>query len=90
MSAAVSRKYTHLSAKICVRPCNGTRRDERPIASDCNQSASKNFAGFTAAFPRRVLALPPIQRPQILWRKGGDDFFEARIAAERVPEGEQL
>ena len=25
-----------------------------------------------------------------LRRKGGDDFLEARIAAERVPEGEQL
>ena len=26
----------------------------------------------------------------ILRREGGDDFLEARIAAERVPEGKQL
>src|SRR6266568_8364484 len=27
---------------------------------------------------------------RFLWRERGDDFFEARIAAERIPEGEHL
>jgi hypothetical protein len=26
----------------------------------------------------------------LFWREGGDDLLEARIAAERVPKGEQL
>jgi hypothetical protein len=26
----------------------------------------------------------------LLWREGGDDFFEARVAAERVPERHQF
>ena len=32
---------------------------------------------------RRLLA-------RLFWREGGDDLLEARIAAERVPKGEQL
>ena len=27
----------------------------------------------------------PLRRFRLLWRKGGDDFFEARVAAQRVP-----
>src|SRR6266478_10200680 len=27
---------------------------------------------------------------RILWREGGDDFLEARIAAERIPDREQF
>ena len=26
----------------------------------------------------------------VFWRERGDDFLEARIAAERIPEGEQF
>ena len=32
----------------------------------------------------------PSSFPDLLRREIGDDFFEARIAAERVPEGMQL
>ena len=39
-----------------------------------------------------VLQSPNLTRwPRgLFWREGGDDLLEARIAAERVPEGEQL
>jgi hypothetical protein len=33
---------------------------------------------------------PPRWRRGLFWREGGDDLLEARIAAERVPKGEQL
>ena len=36
------------------------------------------------------LRISPRWRRGLFWREGGDDLLEARIAAERVPKGEQL
>ena len=57
-SAEMNRHYTHheiatLRSAVSVIP---SILQIRPLVAlpDCNWSASKNFAGFTAAFPRRV------------------------------------
>jgi len=44
---------------------------------------AQNHAVSVSEFVPKVFAL-------LFRREGGDDFFEARITAERVPEGMQL
>jgi hypothetical protein len=48
-----------------------------PVVAGVPPAKFKNAAGTAAS-------------TNLFWRKRGDNFFEAWIAAERVPEGEQL
>jgi hypothetical protein len=58
---------------------------ERPHVSDCNVLRSRlRFTRLTKSLPRATL----FQRQRLL--RFFNDFFKARIAAERVPKREQL
>jgi len=53
----------------------------RKLANDCKGSRVGCLASDAGGTPATT---------ELLRREGGDDFFEARIAAQRIPEREQF